>query len=295
MVRIKMSFVCLFVVATFFAVVSTIAQSTNAPDTLNQYVADLQKNPSDTALREKIIKLAREMNPPPAIQEEARRHYVIAKTLTKDTKKAEDFAEPIAEFKSVLLIAPWWGAANGEFGMLLEAAGRYDEAMSALKLYIATNPGEEKARGAQDEIYIIEAKQKKAAKEAEAKARESSPEAVAAQQQNKFEEWLKKLDGRRYTYPNSENGTLVIDVRGNVLVWGVITPRTGYSEQTGPEGRPEIRGRETTVSVENFAKSNMGHQIVSETVIITEDGDRLTVRRRFTDGDVRDFIYRWQR
>jgi hypothetical protein len=43
--KYKMSFVCLFVVAAFFAVVSTNAQSTNPQDTLNQYISDLQKNP----------------------------------------------------------------------------------------------------------------------------------------------------------------------------------------------------------------------------------------------------------
>jgi membrane-associated protease RseP (regulator of RpoE activity) len=132
---------------------------------LEQYVAYLQKNPNDSALRERIIKLALALNPPPAIPEEARRHFVMAMTLFNDAKKPEDFSGSIDEFKSALLIAPWWPEANQHLGLALEAAQRYDEATSALKLYLATNPAEANARAAQDEIYKIDAKRQLAAKE----------------------------------------------------------------------------------------------------------------------------------
>jgi hypothetical protein len=51
--------------------VSARAQSTSPQQTLNQYVADLQKIPNDTALREKIIALALITNPPPEVPAEA--------------------------------------------------------------------------------------------------------------------------------------------------------------------------------------------------------------------------------
>ncbi len=70
--------------------------------------------------------------------------------------------------------------------------------MNVLKLYIATTPGEAESRKAQDKIYEIGAKKKLAAQERE----ESSPQAVAAREQKKFsDDWLKKLDGRRYFNP----------------------------------------------------------------------------------------------
>jgi hypothetical protein len=45
------------------------AQTASTQQTLSQYVADLQSNPNDTALRGKIIALAQSMSPPPAIPE----------------------------------------------------------------------------------------------------------------------------------------------------------------------------------------------------------------------------------
>lgn len=63
------------------------AHAQTPQDTLNQYVSSLQQNPSDNALREKIIKFAQTMNPAPAIPEEARRDYVIGLTLFKGKPK----------------------------------------------------------------------------------------------------------------------------------------------------------------------------------------------------------------
>ncbi|MFH1075773.1 MAG: hypothetical protein V1753_02875 [Pseudomonadota bacterium] len=54
MMRHKIAFVCLFIIGTFLASFSAHAQSANPQDTLIQYISDLQKNPNDNALREKI-------------------------------------------------------------------------------------------------------------------------------------------------------------------------------------------------------------------------------------------------
>lgn len=55
------------------------AQKDSSPrEGLEQYVAKLQGSPIDDALREKIIKTANELKPPPAIPEEARRHFMKA-------------------------------------------------------------------------------------------------------------------------------------------------------------------------------------------------------------------------
>ena len=75
----------LSVAALLFAVAGTVFAQTPAPQpTLTQAVAELQRNPADATLRERIIKLAAEMNPAPAVPEEARRHHV--KTLLADAK-----------------------------------------------------------------------------------------------------------------------------------------------------------------------------------------------------------------
>jgi membrane protein implicated in regulation of membrane protease activity len=54
-------------VAMLLALLPAQAQTGSPQDTLNQYISDLQKNPTDYALREKIIKHVQTMKPAPAI------------------------------------------------------------------------------------------------------------------------------------------------------------------------------------------------------------------------------------
>jgi hypothetical protein len=68
--------ICLAALLTFmliFGLMSNV-QSQTPQETLKQYVADLQRNPNDYALREKIIKLVQEMKPAPKIPEEVAMH-----------------------------------------------------------------------------------------------------------------------------------------------------------------------------------------------------------------------------
>ena len=56
-------------IVLFLALVTTLvsAQETNSSEQLMQWVGQLQKSPTDRALREKIIKLALESQPAPAV------------------------------------------------------------------------------------------------------------------------------------------------------------------------------------------------------------------------------------
>ena len=255
------------------------AQSTG--DEFQKTVAAYQQAP-DPSGAEKVIKLAQTMTPAPAVPEEARRHYVIAMTLLKDAKKVEDFGEAVGELKSALLIAPWWPEANLRLGMALESAEKYDEAQGALKFYLLTGPAGEAARAAQDEIYIIEAKQKKAEKE-------SSLEVVAVQKQKTSGDWLKKLDGRRYTLrvPDPKGDvTAVIDIHGTEGIVGLIYGQNyydasyrGYHENR----RFEISGHEiiTPIDINNpFLKGWK-----EDVFIFSEDGEKITTRRVAYDGE----------
>ena len=132
------------------------------------------------------------MKPAPAIPEEARRHYVMAKTLFAGAKKVEDFSDPIAEFRGALLIVPWWAEANRDLGLALEEAQRYDEAITYIKLYMITNSGNERARAAQDEIYKIEAKKRLTDK--------AASEKIAEQQQKMKQEEKARLESVEGTW-----------------------------------------------------------------------------------------------
>jgi tetratricopeptide (TPR) repeat protein len=253
----------------------SVAQAaTTTQDTLNQYVADLQRNPSDTALREKIIKLAQELNPPPAIPEEARRHYVKASTLLDDAKQPSDSADAAEEFRQALLIAPWWGEVYMKMGLALETAQRYDDAIAALKLFMVTNPQGDLQRKTQDEIYKIEARQEKAAKDkelADQKAAAEEARAKAEQQrlafeaspERRFEALLRKIDGRTYVFDNA-----TMNVRGDLVVWG-----STYSGRYHEYLRFHITGFETIV---NYTTETFGPEQV--TIKISEDGENI-IRR----------------
>ena len=175
--------------------------------------------------------------------------------------------------------------ARGEprSGLALEAAQRYDEAITYLKLYMVTNPGGDTMRAAQDEVYKIEAKKQLAAKA----AKEPSPVASPATKENAYEAWLKKIDGRKYTVRTPEGFTGVIDVRGKVLIVGQINPAGRYDELS----RNELRGREASYINQNAF--GMG-ETLEERYLISEDGDRITMRRRFR-GNVSEVILLWQR
>jgi hypothetical protein len=165
----------------------------NSPSTprqkLKEYVDVLQNTPDDVELRQKIVKLAATLKPPPAIPEEARRYYVKAVAIQKDAKTPEEAALAVNAYQQALLLAPWWADGYYNMSSALRLAGRYEEATTALKLYLASNPKD--ARAAQDRIYAIEGEQERAAAEQTARTQKEAEEKAqqqAAQQRRKKEE-----------------------------------------------------------------------------------------------------------
>ena len=92
---------------------AAVAQIRVAPSVkeLKQLVVDLQSSPDDHALREKIIKLVRELKPRPAAPEEAKRRMARGKAAFKAAANAADYADAAAEFEKAALAAPWLGDA----------------------------------------------------------------------------------------------------------------------------------------------------------------------------------------
>lgn len=153
--------IIIFVITFLALAASAYAQSPR--EQLTQMVAQLQKTPSDSALREKIIKFAASIKPTPPIPEEARRHFVKAVTLQKEAKNVTDYEIVVSEYQSALSSAPWSGDAYYNLSVALEASARFSEAKSALQFYLMSGPND--ATSAQDRIYALEAKQEKADRE----------------------------------------------------------------------------------------------------------------------------------
>jgi len=268
--KLRMVFVCLFSIATLLAVVSANAQSTPAQETLNQYISDLQNNPNDYALRERIIKLVQTMKPAPAIPEEARRHYVKGRALSEDAKQPSEFADAAGEFQKALLVAPWWGEAYLLMGIALEAAQRYDDATASLKLSMSANSSEELRRKTQDEIYKIEAKAERAAKKT-VEDRQKQQEDAETKKAKEQEDWLKKLDGARYSYSfRDDDGSTItwaLEIQGKTL----IQTTNGFARgHWGEWGRFEILGREF---VQNQQLQKIEFRISETTITVTNENN----------------------
>lgn len=124
---------------------------------LEQYVADLQKNPGDKALREKIIKTALAMKPAPAVPENAERN--MARGVVFFTKATDNagYHKAITEFEAAANSAPWLDKAYYNLGVAQEKAGLFKEAIRSLKLYLLADPGAKNAREVRNQIYMLEA------------------------------------------------------------------------------------------------------------------------------------------
>ena len=95
----------------------------------------------------------------------------------------------------------------------LELAGRYPEAIAALKLYLTTNPKD--GRAAQDKIYAIEGEQERAQVAAKQREQEQMQEnarqqAIASQRQaeasrQQIEDFLNSLRGKCIWDDGTEN------------------------------------------------------------------------------------------
>jgi tetratricopeptide (TPR) repeat protein len=210
----------------------------------------------------------------------------------KNAKDSNDFKDAAAEFEKASTLAPWMANAYYNLGVVQDKAGLYSNAIRSLKLYLMAAPNAPDTKSVQNLIDEIEYRQEKAAKE-------SSPAAIAAKKQKEQEEWLKKLDGRRYTHAGIaelRGVTSVLDVKGKILVSGVILdsssllagPR-GYTEQ----GRYEIRGRVSEGRV--FNSPDLPGGSLRFIYIFSEEGDRITEQQRLGDGNTTERIFLWQR
>jgi hypothetical protein len=94
----KICLTALMVFVLIFVFMSAV-QAQTPQQTLNQYISDLQKNPNDNALREKIIKHVQTMKPAPAIPEEAERYMARGAAAAKGAKNPNDFKDAVREFK----------------------------------------------------------------------------------------------------------------------------------------------------------------------------------------------------
>jgi len=290
--RLRASYSCLIIVTAILSPISAPAQPATPQQTLRQYVADLQNNPNDAALRRKIITLAQTMKTPPAIPPAAHQDYVMAVTFVESAKDNTGYEHAIDHFKSALLAAPWWMDAYKKLAIAQKAAGHYDDAIATLNLYLLAKSAD--ASDAQDEIYKLMALKQAAAdqqvKDAE-RQREEQQRAYEASPEGRFQALLKKIDGRRYSWDFHQprvGGTdrRYIDVKGGVFLIGIKS--WGRSDGWNDENcctRLEIAGRETTQRLSD------GYAVYT----VSDDGERITKTSHYQSGQVLEEVFNWER
>ena len=186
----------LIIVVLAFLALTTSAYAQSPREQLSQMVEQLQKTPTDNALREKLIKLAQEVKPAPAVPEDARRLFIRGNTAMGDAKGAEDYARAAQFYRDASLIAPWWGDPYFNLAKASELKQDYAGALAALRLFVLSGPPAEDARKAQDYVYVLEER-----RDRQAKVEDARRQVQAREGQNRG--WAKDLvEGLQRKYGN---------------------------------------------------------------------------------------------
>lgn len=111
-----------------------------AREQLMQMVDQLQRTPADTALRERIIKLATSMKPAPAIPDEAERRMARGTLAFKGAKSVAEYQDAIKEFELAVAAAPWFTDAYFNLGVAQDKAEKYADALQSLKFALISSP-----------------------------------------------------------------------------------------------------------------------------------------------------------
>jgi tetratricopeptide (TPR) repeat protein len=125
---------------------------------LDDYVAALQALPdpppadADQRLRERIIKLALKLDPPPAVPDEAQQRMTRGQTASKSAQKPEELKASLSEFQRALRMAPWLAGGYSNLGELQEKLRDYPAAIRSFELYLLAAPTAQDAESVQKRI-----------------------------------------------------------------------------------------------------------------------------------------------
>ena len=153
-------------------------QAGKLQEALADYVSLLRSvtagSATDRRLREKIIKLVKRIQPPPAIPEGAIRHIGRGQAVSEIAEGLEDYIRAIAEFEKAVRLAPWLADGYYNLGMVQEKVGRFSDAVHSFKLYLLVAPSATNVREVRTKMYGLEYKMER--QRAALKARDEEEE-----------------------------------------------------------------------------------------------------------------------
>ena len=105
-------------------------------------LTDFQSNPQDLTLRNKIIVLAKSLEPAPAIPLLAQDDFAKATAQLAAASSQDDFETAAQLFEQIVVLAPWYAEAYYNAADAYAKANEYDRARRNLSLYLsAVRPG----------------------------------------------------------------------------------------------------------------------------------------------------------
>ncbi|HEV2135785.1 MAG TPA: hypothetical protein VGR47_16225 [Terracidiphilus sp.] len=166
--------------ALFFAAICLCYLHSQSPpisrEQLQQYVAQLQANPTDDALRTKIIQLALTLDPKPAATQDAAVDAAKGKTIFASAGSTDDMKAAAAAFAQASLLAPWMPDYYYNEGLAFEKAKQFDDAIHALNFYLLAAPNAADAADVRGKIEGIKYEKESSARQ------EQAEEAINARQ-----------------------------------------------------------------------------------------------------------------
>lgn len=204
------------------------AEGAGSPrEALGHWVAAVQAMPEggvtaeEFRIRRKAIEVAGGLDPAPALPEEAEAAFNRAELLAREAKNEVTWERAAREYEKGLRIAPWWGTAYYNLGLLNDSMNRYGAAAAALRLWVASSPGD-------PEVAVV----KKKIAELEIKQTRFSPEGLAGK-------WTMQVR-RPYdtNWTQATTGYVRVEVSGKrLLLTFVRTEDAGKYAKRGDEQR----------------------------------------------------------
>ena len=126
----------LIVAITVFLGLAVSAHAQSPREQLQQMVEQLQKTPGDHALREKIIKLAPTLKPPPALPDAAVAFEGRGQFAFRSAKSEADYLVAAQEYDKAVAMAPWVLDSYFNLCTIYEKAGRLEDAKRHCGFYL---------------------------------------------------------------------------------------------------------------------------------------------------------------
>ncbi|HEY7783294.1 MAG TPA: hypothetical protein VIB00_01130 [Pyrinomonadaceae bacterium] len=216
---------------------TTVAPATTPREQLTLLVKRLSEWPGDYDLRERIMKLAQEIKPLPAIPEEAQIANRLGETLYSHAKprNPEEFREAVDAFRRATTLAPWWADAYYNQGVAEERANLLAAADRSFGIYLLSKPDSESVRTTHAALDRIEKTELLMGKQIAA-------ESISA------EELLDALHGATYDCGRNEEYFYRINIRNRYLSDTMVAinplpevkpiPNTSWLKPAGPAPAP---------------------------------------------------------